>query len=88
LTPYYVLDTAQKTIDNSLDSDIIVSIRIVSIRNRTSRLISRWVVKCVRQKVAGAFAVKGDNFREEGVMLMANQGQPLCCGWLRVGFFR
>ena len=48
----------------------------------------KWVVKCVRQKVAGVFVVKGDNFREEGVMLMANQGQSLCCWWLRVGFFR
>lgn len=31
----------------------------------------------MRQKIAGAFVVKGDNVREEGVMLMANQGQLL-----------
>jgi len=43
------LDAAQKTIDNFLDSGIIDSIRIVSIRNSILRLISRWVVKCVRQ---------------------------------------
>jgi len=46
-TLQYVLDTAQRIIDNSLGSGIIASIR-----NSISRLISGWVVKCVRQKVA------------------------------------
>ena len=27
------------------------------------------------QKIAGAFVVKGDNFREEGVVPMPNQSQ-------------
>jgi len=45
-----------KTIDNFLDSGIMVSItvgstRIPFIRNRISRLISRWAVKCLSQGV-------------------------------------
>lgn len=52
MTPQYVLDTAQKTIDNVLDNSIIVSISSVSILDSALRLVSMWVVKCVRQKFA------------------------------------
>jgi len=47
LTLWHVLDTAQQTVDNSLDSSIIVSIRRASRRNSTLRLISGWMVRCV-----------------------------------------
>jgi hypothetical protein len=52
LAPSSALDAAQRTIDNFLDSDIIVSISSASLRNRALRLTSRWRVKCMHQRVA------------------------------------
>jgi hypothetical protein len=41
----------RKFIDNFPDSSIMVYIRIAPIRNRPLRLTSRWVVKCMSQRV-------------------------------------
>jgi hypothetical protein len=48
-TLQHILDVVQKTIDNLVDSGIIASTKVATIRNSNLRLIARWVVKCVRQ---------------------------------------
>lgn len=47
-----IVRKSRKIIDNSFNSGIIASLRIASVRNRNSRLTSRWVVKCLLQRVA------------------------------------